>query len=273
MARVTPAVTISASWLRAPAFRLTAVCDVPPPEGMAPRSAPAAFPRPVAKSSRLARGAGSSLRAKARPAATVSVKLISAMPRAPAQRPPARETSGSTTDGKPVGMWPTSSTPRAFRPSSDAPPIPAATATSGAGNRGKKRARPSRIATVATVTASVGSEVSETCARVASRLRPKVPRAMWKPRSFGTWSRTMTTPIPALNPVRTGSEMKLAMKPSRRSEATRRIAPTSSVSVADTRNRAAASPPAATSPNSAPARIAIVVVVLTLNTLEVPSAT
>ena len=104
MARVAPAVTISASWLRAPACRLTAVCDVPPPEGMAPKSAPAALPRPVASSSRLARGVGSSPRAKARPAAIVSVKLISAMPSAPAQSPAASETSGSVTDGSPVGM-------------------------------------------------------------------------------------------------------------------------------------------------------------------------
>ena len=93
---------------------------------------------------------------------------------------------------------------------------------------------------------------------------------MWKPRSFGIWSRTMTTPIPALNPIRTGSEMKFATKPSRRSEATDQDRPTSSVSVADARSSAAGSPARATAASWAPVRIAIVVVVLTLSTLDVP---
>ncbi len=91
-----------------------------------------------------------------------------------------------------------------------------------------------------------------------------VTRVMWKPRSFGTWSSTMTTPMPALKPIRTGSEMKLATKPSRRTDATTRIAPTRSVSVAEARRRdCRVPPPAATPLSSAPTRMAIVVVVLT----------
>ena len=43
-------------------MRLTAVCDVPPPDGIEPRNAPTAFAAPVASSSRLGRGGGSSLR-------------------------------------------------------------------------------------------------------------------------------------------------------------------------------------------------------------------
>ena len=43
----------------------------------------------------------------------------------------------------------------------------------------------------------------------------------------------MTSPMPALNPISTGSEMKLATKPRRKSAASTRMAPTSSVSVAD----------------------------------------
>ena len=159
VASVPAAVTISASCVRAPARRLTAVWDVPPPEGMAPRRAPAAFPSPVASSSRLALGGGSSVRAKARPAATVSVKLIRAMPMAPDQRASDIEKSGSVSEEKPFGMWPTTSTPRAFSPSRPAPAMPAATATSGAGTRGKKCSRPTRIAIMATATASVTTDV------------------------------------------------------------------------------------------------------------------
>ena len=43
----------------------------------------------------------------------------------------------------------------------------------------------------------------------------------------------MTIAIPALKPINTGSEMKLAMKPNRRSEANKRMAPTRRVSVAE----------------------------------------
>ena len=95
---------------------------------------------------------------------------------------------------------------------------------------------------------------------------------MWKPSSFGIWSRTMTTPIPALNPIRTGSEMKFATKPSRRIQAATRIAPTINVSVAEARRSAPESAPGTTSASSAPVRIASVVVPLTLNTRDVPSA-
>ena len=91
---VIAAVTISANWVRAPASRFTAVWVVPPPPGIAPRSAPPAFAMPVASNSLLACGQGSSLRAKARPAAIVSVKLMSAIPKAPGQSCVARENAG-----------------------------------------------------------------------------------------------------------------------------------------------------------------------------------
>jgi len=108
---VTVAATKPANCVRAPASRLTAVCVVPPPAGIAPRSAPPAFARPVASSSRLALGVGSSLSANARPAAIVSVKLINATPRAAGQRLATNAGSGSVSDGNPVGTWPTVATP------------------------------------------------------------------------------------------------------------------------------------------------------------------
>ena len=42
---------------------------------------------------------------------------------------------------------------------------------------------------------------------------------MWMPSNFGTWSSTITRPIPALKPVSTGVEMKFATNPSRKSRA------------------------------------------------------
>ncbi|MDT4854921.1 hypothetical protein FQZ97_892490 [compost metagenome] len=93
---------------------------------------------------------------------------------------------------------------------------------------------------------------------------------MWIPSNFGIWSTTMTIPMPALNPTNTGSEMKLATNPSRRRPASTRIAPTSNASVAAAVRRAAGVPDE-TSASAAPARMAMVVVVLTLRGREVPN--
>ena len=91
------------------------------------------------------------------------------------------------------------------------------------------------------------------------------------PRSFGTWSRTITSPIPALKPINKGPEMKLAMKPSRRNEARARMAPTRSVKVAEALNSAAGLPLGTTWLSCAAAKMAMVVVVLTLSGREVPN--
>ncbi len=77
--------------------------------------------------------------------------------------------------------------------------------------------------------------------------------------------------MPALKPVRTGVEMKLATNPSFKSLATRSIAPTNAVSVAVAVTSLAASPSGTTSPSCVPARIANVVVELTLSTRDEPS--
>ncbi|MNE69459.1 hypothetical protein D3C80_1651850 [compost metagenome] len=95
---------------------------------------------------------------------------------------------------------------------------------------------------------------------------------MCVPSSLGIWSSTMTTPMPALNPTSTGSEMKLATKPSRSIPATIRIAPTISASVADAASNVAASPSGLIWPSAEPARMANVVVVLTLSGRELPSS-
>ena len=78
--------------------------------------------------------------------------------------------------------------------------------------------------------------------------------------------------MPALKPVSTGVDMKFATKPSRSSRAASSIAPTSAVSVAVAVISRAGSPSGTVSPSCVPARIASVVVELTLSTREVPSS-
>jgi len=167
---VPPAVTSSESCVRAPAWRFTAVWVVPPPAGMAPSRAPPTFASPVANNSRFAFVAGSSARAKARPAAIVSVKLINAIATAPSQSCLTREVSGKVKEGRPRGMCPTSSTPRVCSPRKADPAIPTATATSGAGAWGKKRSIPTRIAIMTSPTARVGSDVLDSPSKISSTL-------------------------------------------------------------------------------------------------------
>jgi hypothetical protein len=80
----------------------------------------------------------------------------------------------------------------------------------------------------------------------------------------------MTIPIPSLKPINTGSEIKLAIKPRRSKEASVRTAPTKRANKAVALSRDDGSPLGTTSPSSAAVRIAMVVVVLTLSTREVP---
>ena len=91
------------------------------------------------------------------------------------------------------------------------------------------------------------------------------------PSSFGTWSSTITSPIPALKPVRTGTDMKLATKPRRSTEATISRLPVSAVSVAVAVISRPGSPSGTTSASWAATKIAKVVVELTLSTRDVPS--
>ena len=75
-----------------------------------------------------------------------------------------------------------------------------------------------------------------------------------------------------LEAVSTGVEMKLATKPSRSTAASIRSTPTRAVSVAVAVTSFAGSPSGTARPSSAPARIASVVVELTLRTREEPSS-
>ena len=169
VASAVPAVTSDAFCDRPPTARTTAVCDVPPPAGIAPNRAPARLAAPVATSSRFALIGGSPGRAKARPAAIVSVKLISAIPSAPGDNCAISARSGSVRDGNPCGIRPTVETPSAFRPKNHDAAMPPPTATNGAGEWGHNRSIPISTANVATATASVIIEVPGTCCRMLRR--------------------------------------------------------------------------------------------------------
>ena len=199
--------------------RFTAVCEVPPPAAWHRRCRPPRWPAPVASNSRFGPGRGSPRAANARPAAMVSVKLMSAMPSAPGHSGAPEERSGSMIAGNPAGICPTMATPAACSPSSRRD-------RDAGGHRDQRRRR-------ARQEPFDPHEDRDHCDadgqrrhrgigqgppwRQSSRTNP--PLRMCMPSNFGIWSTTITSPIPALNPTSTGSEMKLAMKPSRSSEA------------------------------------------------------
>ena len=202
----------------------------------------------------------------------VSVKLISAIPSAPGTNCSISAGSGSVSEGKPCGIRPTIETPAAFSPKNhDAAMLPP-TATSGAGECGHSRSMPISTANVATATARVISDVSGTWCATFRTSRKNPCLVIWMPRSFGTWSSTITSPIPALKPVSTGADMKFATNPSFNSLASSSSAPTSAASVAVAVTSPAGLPSGTTNPNCVPARIASVVVELTLNTRDEPSS-
>ena len=226
----------------------------------------------MATSSRLALIGGSAGRANARPAAIVSVKLINAMPSAPGTNCSTSDRSGSVSAGNPCGIRPTVDTPSAFSPNSHDAAMPPPTATRGAGECGHSFSMPISTANVAAATASVSSDVSGRCCTTLATSRKNPCLSMWMPSSFGTWSSTITRPMPALKPVSTGVEMKFATNPRFSSRATISIAPTSAVSVAVAVTSFAGSPSGTASPNWVPARMASVVVELTESTRDVPSS-
>ena len=78
--------------------------------------------------------------------------------------------------------------------------------------------------------------------------------------------------MPALKPVSTGVEMKLATNPRRSSRASSSIAPTSALNVAVATMSFAGSPSGTARPSCVPASIASVVVELTLSTRDEPSS-
>ena len=169
-------------------------------------------------------------------------------------------------------MSPTVDTPKSLKPKNQDAAIPPPTAANGAGECGHRRSIPARAISAISATASVSSEVSGMCWMMLSASWKNPCLVIWMPSSLGIWSRTMTQPIPALKPVRTGVEMKLATKPRRSSEAATRIRPVSAERVAAAVISRAGSPSGTARPSWVPAKMASVVVELKLRTREVPSS-
>jgi hypothetical protein len=150
--------------------------------------------------------------------------------------------------------------------------MPTTTASSGAGDLGMKRLAKKMTARVPRATARVGQDNSGRWPKIEPTSRKKPSLWKWMPSSLGTWSTTMTKPTPALNPVSTGSEMKFARKPMRRTRATMSIRPTRMESVAAAVSGSSPGLLRSASPMAVAQRMAIGVVVLTESRREEPRA-
>src|SRR6185436_17625615 len=200
----TSALVMQDNCVRAPVPRFVAVCEAPPPDGNAPRNPPTTLPAPVANNSTLGLSGGSSERANARLTAIVSVKLMSAIPSAPGHMASAIDRSGRRKDGNPEGTAPTNETPLLCSAQIPAAAIAAPSTISGAGHFGRNflmsastTMEPTPITAVISIVFGSASMIDHT-----SRKNP----SLWilKPNSLGTWSATITKPMPALNPTCTG---------------------------------------------------------------------
>src|SRR6185436_10376076 len=200
----TRALVMQDTCVRAPVPRFVAVCEAPPPDGSAPRNPPTTLPAPVANNSMLGFNGGSSERAKARPTAIVSVKLMSAIPSAPGHMACANDRSGSLNDGNPDGTAPTTETPLLCRLHTPAATMAAPSTIRGAGHLGSAflisastAIEPRPITAVIRIVFGKDSINDQT-----SRKKP----SLWilKPNSLGAWSAMITKPMPALKPTCTG---------------------------------------------------------------------
>ncbi|MNR30580.1 hypothetical protein D3C85_1480460 [compost metagenome] len=114
----------------------------------------------MATSSRFGLISGSPSPTKARPAAMVSVKLISAIPAAPGSSCSTSSRSGIVRLGRPVGMAPTMATPASFKPQPHTSAMPMPTPSKGAGECGKRHSMNTSTTRVTRATPSVSQEVS-----------------------------------------------------------------------------------------------------------------
>jgi len=169
-------------------------------------------------------------------------------------------------------MLPTVATPASLNPSVADAPIATVIAINGAGERGAKRSSAKMITSTQMAIAIVATEACGSSCAIANKSRKNPVFSICTPSSFGIWSTTITNPMADLKPVRTGSEMKFATKPSLSTDAATSITPVRTASVALATIRAPESPPGTARPSSAATRIASVVVVLTLSGRDVPSS-
>jgi hypothetical protein len=159
-----------------------------------------------------------------------------AIAKAPGNRTPTWSNDGATGDGSPDGTWAIRARPWASIEVTATSTIPPITATSGPGARGASRRGPSSTAIVAaenTIVVQLTEPRSNTARISLKKLSalglPGIPN------SLGSCPAATVRPTPTLIPVSVASEMLSITTPTRRSRATSRIAPTSSVRVANAR--------------------------------------
>ncbi len=176
--------------------------------------------------------------------------------------------SGGLNPGRPSGTGGMTVTPLDTRSKAETARIPPTTATSAPGIRGEKRRSARRRAIVATLSTTVAPFASPSCCNADRTSWKKVSPVTDTPSSFPSWLAAITRPVPILNPVRIGSEMKSARKPSLKTPATSKKQPTSTARVAAA---VAASVAVVATPAMAVAvRMANVDVVETLSARDVP---
>ena len=118
--------------------------------------------------------------------------------------------------------------------------------------------------------AKVGQLISPRWARAESILAKKVSPSWGTPRILPSWPAAISSPVPALNPARTGAEMKSARNPSRSTPVASSRIPLRAARVDAATSARSGSPPAAEA-TAAAVRAARVEVVLTDRGREVPS--
>ena len=110
--------------------------------------------------------------------------------------------------------------------------MPNATATSEPGTTGANRRKPMTIASDSRPIASVAALVSPRLPNRPQICSKKSPSALSTPNSFGSWPAMIVSARPTMKPLSTGSEMKLARKPSRSSPAASAAIPVTIASAA-----------------------------------------
>jgi hypothetical protein len=110
--------------------------------------------------------------------------------------------------------------------------MPMATATSAPGTSGSQRLRPRTTARQTRPIARLAAFVAGSSPRKCHSCWKKFPEPFSTPNSFGSCPTRMVRASPMMKPLSTGSEMKLATKPSRRAPATMPSTPVTTASAA-----------------------------------------
>ena len=235
------------TWVNAPARALAAVFDRDPPTPIPPNSPEARLAAPVATNSRSS-AAGSlmsvpfeNVRAAASPSAIATAPMASPPVTIAGHCP--RSSTGSPGSGSPLGMSPTTTTPRPASPSRSETTIPATSTTSDHGTRGASREPTNSTTRAPTPSARVSAWNSGRSRAMATSRSRRLPFGLGSPDSPGSSPTTMSTTSPATNPATIGSERNCATQPARSSPTTSSATPAVSASAEVSCTAISGSPP------------------------------